>query len=52
MMMMKISDKFYKEIAPLLPVQRGNVKISNRTMLEALLFACENGGKWRSLPEK
>jgi transposase len=49
---MKISDKFYTEIAPLLPVQRGNVKISNRTMLEALLFVCENGGKWRSLPEK
>ncbi len=37
-------------MAPYLPVQRGNVRISNLQMLNALLYMAENGCKWRGLP--
>ena len=48
---MELSEKQYQRIAALLPVQRGNVKIENRTLLNALIYRCENGCKWRALPE-
>jgi transposase len=48
---MELTEKQYQRIAALLPVQRGNVKIQNRTLLNALIYRCENGCKWRSLPE-
>ena len=48
---MELSEKQYQRIAELLPVQRGNVKIENRTLLNALIYRCENGCKWRALPE-
>jgi transposase len=47
---MALTEKQYQRIAGLLPIQRGNVKISNRTFLNALIYRCENGCKWRSLP--
>jgi len=47
---MEITESQYKRIAPFLPVQRGNVKISNRQILNAILFVLENGCKWRALP--
>ena len=47
---MELTEKQYQRIAHLLPVQRGNVKIPNRTFLNALIYRCENGCKWRSLP--
>jgi transposase len=37
-------------IRPYLPVQRGNVRISNLTMINAVLYVAENGCKWRALP--
>jgi transposase len=49
---MELTEKQYRKIAGLLPKQRGNVKISNRTFLNALIYRCENGCKWRALPEK
>ena len=33
-----------------LPVQRGNVRVSNLTVINAILFVTENGCKWRALP--
>ena len=48
---MELNEKQYQRIAELLPVQRGNVKIENRTLLNALIYRCENGCKWRALPE-
>jgi transposase len=33
-------------------VQRGNVKIDNRRLLNARLYIAENGGKWRRLPKE
>jgi transposase len=47
---MKITDSEYEKIAPYLPKQRGNVKIENITMINALLYVLENGCKWRALP--
>ena len=33
-------------------MQRGNVKIDNRRLLNALLYIAENGCKWRRLPKE
>jgi transposase len=49
---MELTDKQYKRIAVLLPKQRGNVKIDNRTMLNALIYRCKNGCSWRDLPRE
>jgi transposase len=49
---MKLNDKQYKRIAVLLPKQRGNVKIDNRTLLDALIYRCKNGCSWRDLPKE
>ena len=48
---MKLSEEQYRRIKDLFPKQRGNVKIPNLTLLNALIFRCENGCKWRALPE-
>ena len=42
----------YEELKHLLPVQRGNVRIENMTFINALLYICENGCKWRRLPKE
>ena len=48
--MNEISEAQYELIRPYLPVQRGNVRISNLTMINAVLYVAENGCKWRALP--
>ena len=50
--MMKLTEDQYEVIRPLLPVQRGNVRIANLDVLNAVLFVAENGCKWRALPER
>ena len=47
---MQITKEQYEKIAPYLPGQRGNVRISNLQMPGALLYMAENGCKWRGLP--
>ena len=49
---MKINEEQYKRIKHILPVQRGNVTIDNITFINALLYICENGCKWRRLPKE
>jgi transposase len=39
-----------KKIMNLFPKQRGNVKVDNSRFLDAIIYICENGGKWRALP--
>jgi len=39
-------------IKNLLPIQRGNVKIPNIQVLNAILYVAEHGCKWRGLPKK
>jgi transposase len=48
--MNEITENQYALIRPYLPVQRGNVRISNLTVINAILFVAENGCKWRALP--
>ena len=48
---MEITVKQYDKIKHILPVQRGNVTVDNITFLNALLYICENGCKWRRLPK-
>ena len=47
---MEITEKEYAKIAAYVPVQRGNVEIPNIVFLNALLYAIENGCKWRKMP--
>ncbi len=47
---MELTKEQYERIAPYLPVPRGNVRISNLQMLNALLYMAENGCQWRGLP--
>ena len=47
---MRITKEQYQKIEMYLPKQRGNVKIPNLQMLNALLYMAENGCKWRGLP--
>lgn len=49
---MEISESQYQRIAPFLPVQRGNVSVSNRQVLNAILYVAEQGCKWRALPPR
>ncbi|MDR1398832.1 MAG: transposase, partial [Treponema sp.] len=49
---MEISEEQYRRIQNLLPTQRGHVTIANLTLLNALIYRCENGSKWRALPER
>ena len=47
---MEITETQYACIAPYLPVQRGNVRVSNLQVLNAWLYVMEHGCKWRDLP--
>jgi transposase len=48
---MKLSQEQREKIIRLFPKQRGNVKVDNTRFLDALIYICENGCKWRALPE-
>ena len=50
--MMRLSEDQYEMIQPLMPVQRGNVRIANLDVINAVLYVAENGCKWRALPER
>jgi len=49
---MKINIEQYDKIKHILPKQRGNVSIQNINFINALLYICENGCKWRRLPKE
>ncbi len=49
---MEITGAQYERIAPILPVQRGNVRLSNLQVLNAILYVAEQGCKWRGLPPR
>ena len=48
---MEITAEQYEKIRDSLPVQRGNVRLTNLNMLNAFLYVAENGCKWRALPK-
>jgi transposase len=47
---MKVKDKEWEKIEELFPKQRGNVKIENRLVFDALIYRCKNGCSGRELP--
>lgn len=49
---MEITEAQFARIAPCLPVQRGNVSLSNLQVLNAILYVAEHGCKWRGLPAR
>jgi transposase len=49
---MVITEEQFRRIEHCFPKQRGNVKVSNLDVLNAILYVAENGCKWRSLPKK
>ena len=49
---MEITEAQYERVAPHLPVQRGNVRVSNLQVLNAILYVAEHGCKWRGLPRR
>lgn len=49
---MEITEAQYKQIEDVLPVQRGNVSITNLQVLNAILHVAEHGCKWRGLPKR
>lgn len=49
---MEISAAQFSRIEPFLPVQRGNVSLSNLQVVNAILYIAENGCKWRALPKR
>ena len=48
---MQITPAQYELLAPCLPKQRGNVRLPNLQVINAILYVAEQGCKWRALPE-
>ena len=44
---MEITEEQYARIKDSLPVQRGNVSLTNLQVLNAILYVAEQGCKWR-----
>ena len=49
---MEITEAQYERIKGVLPVQRGNVSMTNLQVLNAVLYVAEQGCKWRGLPKR
>lgn len=49
---MEITSAQFTQIEHCLPTQRGNVRLSNLQVLNAILYVAEHGCKWRGLPKR
>ena len=49
---MEITEAQYHLIEDCLPRQRGNVRLSNLQVLNAILYVAEQGCKWRAVPKR
>ena len=49
---MEITEEQYARIKESLPVQRGNVSLTNLQVLNAILYVADQGCKWRGLPKR
>jgi transposase len=49
---MELTEAQYERVKDALPVQRGNVRLSNLQVLNAVLYVAEQGCKWRGLPKR
>ena len=49
---MEITQAQFEQIEHCLPTQRGNVSVTNLTVVNAVLYLAEHGCKWRGLPKR
>ena len=49
---MEINRDQFERVKDCLPVQRGNVRLQNFDVLNAILYVAEHGCKWRGLPAR
>ena len=49
---MEITPGQYEKIKDSLPLRRGNVRLTNLQILNAILYVAEQGCKWRGLPRR
>lgn len=49
---MEITAEQFAKIEHCFPVQRGNVRLSNLQVVNAILYVAEHGCKWRGLPKR
>jgi transposase len=49
---MELTQAQFERVKDALPVQRGNVRLSNLQVLNAVLYVAEQGCKWRGLPKR
>ena len=49
---MEIKREQYLKIKKYLPIQRGNVSMSNINLINAILYVAEKVCKWRALPKE
>ncbi|OLI93264.1 transposase, partial [Xanthomonas oryzae pv. oryzae] len=49
---MEITPAQFALIEHCLPLQRGNVSMTNLQVVNALLYVAKHGCKWRGLPER
>ena len=47
---MQLTVEQFKQIPPWLPRQRGNVRLQNLQVVNAILYVAANGCKWCALP--
>ena len=47
---MQLTREQFQQVASLLPRQRGNVRLDNFDVVNAILYVAANGCKWRALP--
>ncbi len=48
--LVRITDDQFLRVAHYLPLQRGNVRLSSRSVIEAVLYVRETGCAWNKLP--
>lgn len=49
---MEITPEQFSRIEHCLPLQRGNVSLTNLQVVNAMLYVAEHGCKWRGLPKR
>ncbi len=47
---MLLTREQFEQSAPVLPRQRGNGRVDNFEVVNAILYVAANGCKWRALP--
>ena len=49
---MEITAEQYEKVKDSLPIKRGNVKLQDLQVLNAILYVAEQGCEWRGLPSR